>query len=107
VSVDIHVERGGTLVQLIPLGSVRFFEEVFHRAATNLGLNWLPDVIGRAGLHVDRNNVAEVLAEVAALEERVPFVIPERDRVAAEEVLSKMKRIDPFLKDEGTTVYIG
>jgi hypothetical protein len=107
MSVDIHVERGGTLKELITLGSVRLFREVFHVAATNLGLKWLPDVIGRAGLHVDEHNLGEVLKEIATLEEHVPLVVAARDQKAVRDAVAKIRLIDQFLHDKGTTIYIG
>jgi hypothetical protein len=107
MSVDFHIYRGEKLEDLVTLGRVDSFRDRFDPAVNELNLEWLPDIVGRAGLYIDRNNRDEVRREVEMLDNVLPG-IRGKDQAFLAEVVRRMKApMQQLLDDDELTGYVG
>ena len=108
MSVDFYTYRGERLENLQTLGRVDSFKDVFHVAVNQLNLKWLPDVVGRAGLHIDRNNLAEVKREIDVLDHHAQALGNERHRRFLAAVVREMRSaVERLSLDDALTGYVG
>jgi hypothetical protein len=56
-------------------------------------LEWLPDIIGRSGLHIDQHNRAAVLEELRQLSLALKTSVPRNKRQFANEIVDKITKV--------------
>jgi hypothetical protein len=108
MSINILVKRGEQVIGFVPISSLRFFRDSFHPAVTQLGFEWLPDVIGRASLWINSKNKGDVLTELRRLKEECPSIGKPNDRALILIAAAKIQdAIEKYVTDDEVTLDIG
>jgi hypothetical protein len=108
MSADFQIYRGEVLEQFSTLGRLDLFKDIFHVAVSQLNLNWLPDIIGRAGLYIDSKNRDEVRYEIDVLDQYVHSLGNQKEKKFLAEVVRKMRAaMQQLFEDDALTGHVG